>query len=185
MKKQFILFVIAVFLIFQSNAQTYYGFKAGVNIASFRVSGSGVGLTSDSRTALMAGFLLNTSIADDFRFQSELLYIGYGGKVVGVEVKTDYISIPLVLQYKPIEQFYLEAGLQPGFLVSAKSGGENVKSSYKTFDLPGVVGVGFDFTENIGVGVRYAFGLVNVADDSDGATSKNRGVQIGVHVKLK
>lgn len=185
MKKYLIILLIPFSIAFQSKAQTYYGIKAGANIASFRVTGSGVGLTSDSRTAVLAGFLLNTSLTDNLLFQPELIYIGYGGKVLGVELKTDYISLPLVLQYKAVNRFYLEAGLQPGLLATAKSEGEDVKSSFKNFDLPGLVGASFDFTENIGLGIRYAFGLVNVADDSDGSTSKNRGLQIALHVKFK
>lgn len=77
------------------------------------------------------------------------------------KIKTNYITLPVMLQYKIIANFYVEAGPQYNFLLSIKEsvdGGsdEDIKEYYKTGTFGFGVGVGYDlsaFVPGLKVGV--------------------------------
>ncbi len=77
-----------------------------------------------------------------------------------------YLNFPLTTRYMFGNSFYGEIGLQPGFLLSAKDNysGESVdwKEYVKTFDLGIPLGVGYDFPNNFGVGLRVTPGVINI-----------------------
>jgi len=78
-----------------------------------------------------------------------------------------YLNFPLLARYPFGSGFYGEAGLQPGILLSAKDkfDGEsvNVRDNIKTFDLGIPLGVGYDFPNNFGVGLRVTPGVMNIS----------------------
>ena len=86
-----------------------------------------------------------------------------------------YLNLPLTARYPFGNGFYGEAGLQPGILLSAKDklGGESTvyRDSVKTFDLGIPLGVGYDFPNNFGVGLRVTPGLLNI---NKGEMTENR-----------
>lgn len=88
-----------------------------------------------------------------------------------------YLNIPLMTRYQFDNGFYAEAGLQPGFLLSAKDNyndfSYNYKEYVKTFDLGLPLGVGFEFPNNFGVGLRVIPGLTNI-NTVDPQDYKNR-----------
>jgi len=95
-----------------------------------------------------------------------------------------YISLPLMMKYKIVEKFNVEAGLEPSILLNKNTGYE------KTFDLGVGLGAGYQINEKLGVGVRYTLGLTNTVDYKDmpwmnEESHKNRNFQIGVTYKLK
>jgi hypothetical protein len=77
-----------------------------------------------------------------------------------------YLNLPLVTRYDFGSGFYGEAGIQPGFLLSAKDKYEDVSYNYrdyiKTFDLGIPLGVGYEINDNFGVGFRVTPGLLNI-----------------------
>jgi outer membrane immunogenic protein len=93
---------------------------------------------------------------------------GGGGGSYNYEgkVKLSYINFPITARYQSPGGFFGEAGIQPGILVGAKDkvGGNsnNYKDHLNTFDLGVVVGAGFQFNDNIGVGVRATPGITNI-----------------------
>jgi len=87
------------------------------------------------------------------------------GPVKGV-TRLWYLNVPLVTRYQFDNGFYGEAGLQPGFLLSAKDNYEGTSYDYKdyikTFDLGIPLGVGYEFPNNFGVGFRVTPGVTNI-----------------------
>jgi hypothetical protein len=83
----------------------------------------------------------------------------------------------VVTRYDFGNGFFAEAGLQPGFLLSAKDKFENVSYDYKdyvkTFDLGIPLGVGYEFPNNFGVGFRVTPGLTSI-NKGDYASYKDR-----------
>ena len=77
-----------------------------------------------------------------------------------------YANIPLMTRYQFPNGFYGEAGIQPGFLLSAKDKYDGNAYDYrewiKTFDLSIPFGVGYEFPNNFGVGLRVIPGVTNV-----------------------
>jgi len=77
-----------------------------------------------------------------------------------------YLNVPLVTRYDFGSGFYGEAGLQPGFLLSAKDNYSGSSYDYrdyiKTFDLGIPLGIGYEFPNNFGVGFRVTPGITNI-----------------------
>ena len=77
-----------------------------------------------------------------------------------------YLNFPLTARYPFGNGFYGEAGLQPGILLSAKDKwdgeSEDWSEYFKTFELGLPLGVGYNFPNNFGVGLRVTPGLLNI-----------------------
>jgi hypothetical protein len=97
-----------------------------------------------------------------------------------------YVNLPLVFRFQTKFGFFGEAGFQPGLLLLAKEKGsyynqaypsENVMEYYKKLDLGMPIGVGYQFKNNFGVGLRFTPGLLNIYKESD---SKARNLVIAL-----
>jgi hypothetical protein len=77
-----------------------------------------------------------------------------------------YLNVPLSTRYYLTDFVYAEAGLQPGFLLSARDKYEGISENWrdyiKTFDLGLLLGVGYDFPNNFGLRFRVTPGLINI-----------------------
>lgn len=180
-------------------AQVSGGIKLGANFANQKVSAEGLDFSPDSRTSLHGGVYLTLQLSDNFGIQPELLYNSVGHKMsmefMGQSfesvMKANYLSLPILVRYNPVDIFNIHAGPQLGFLMSAKyeSDGESedAKESYKGLDLGLGIGAGVDLPMGIGLTARYVLGLANVAEaQEEGAdgTMKNNTFQIAVSYKL-
>jgi len=101
----------------------------------------------------------------------------------------DYISVPVMFQYHATPQFYLEAGPEFSFLVSAQlkidgiSG--DVKDFVKGFDAGIGLGAGYYFTPNIGLSARYVAGVTEILDaDAGPDKSTNNVFSVGLTYKF-
>jgi hypothetical protein len=107
-------------------------------------------------------------------------YEGYSGKG---NVNLSYIFIPLLYHYVFGSGLYAEAGLQPGFLLSAKDkydgGSYDYKDSMKKFDLGLPVGAGYQLSKKLSIGARATFGLTNL-DDTGSDTSDHNFMLVAV-----
>src|SRR5207244_2357162 len=102
-----------------------FGAKAGLNLAT--VTGNAVENTS-MLPSFHVGGTANFLINDNFMIQPEVLYSGKGVKSSNQGTfKFSYVEVPVLVQYKTSSGFFVEAGPQIGFLVSAKVGGGNIK----------------------------------------------------------
>ncbi|SMO44927.1 Opacity protein [Chryseobacterium rhizoplanae] len=168
-----------------SSSPVRFGVKAGLNIST--ISNSDL----NSKAGFYGGVFANIPVAQDFSVQPEVLYSGMGGKAKSnsnVKLNTDYIAVPVMLQYNLIPNLYVEAGPQFGFLISAKGKANgssvDVKDNLKTFDFGIGLGAGYYFTQNIGVNLRYTAGLSDVPKNNPGDASRNGVFQIGLAYKF-
>lgn len=197
--KKIILTAMAVFAFGFANAQeTKFGAKVGLNIASLTGDVENV----SSLVGFQLGGFVEFKISDKFAIQPELLYSAQGGKESfteeGVKVegisKLGYIIIPIMAKYYVAKSFSLEAGPQIGFLTSAKgelkAEGESfevdIKDGLESVDFGLNLGAGYDFTEKFSAGLRYNFGLSNIAntDAGDDTDVKNSVLSISVGYKF-
>ncbi len=191
-----------------------FGAKAGLNVSS---TSKDANLEDQkAKVGFHAGVFANIPLAASFSVQPEVLYSQYGNKTVDQYSTTiagvttgykdtyttslDYVTVPVMFQYKPIPALYLEAGPEFGFLVSAKNKGEEVKTlnnastttsfnndikkNLNTFNAGLGIGAGYYFTENIGVSARYVAGLTDVVKDNNGDAIKNNVFQAGINFKF-
>lgn len=184
-----------------------FGFRAGLN-ASTTTNGFGSGTSfkdPNYRLGSAFGVLVNIPLAAKLSLQPELNYSSEGsvqdGQSIGAasgsytqifELKTSYLNIPLMVQYKGNDKgLYLEAGPQLGSLLKSKlltkiaiSGfppETDVKSIFNSSVISAAVGAGLNITKGFGFGVRYTFGLSNASDDQE---IKNSSIFVGLHLKL-
>lgn len=91
--------------------------------------------------------------------------------------RLNYINFPVMVRYqKQSTGFFAEAGVQPGFLLSAKDKSNttsDIKGDINKFDVGIPVGAGYKFKNKFGVGLRITPGLINVNKDKQ---YKNRNM---------
>ena len=97
-------------------------------------------------------------------------------------VNTQVLNIPLLLHVFVAPGLSFEAGVQPGFLLSAKSkeNGEknDVKSLMKTFDLSIPIGISYEYM-NIQLDLRYNHGLTSLGDFFDKGHNRSIVLTLG------
>ena len=150
-----------------TKAQTV-GLKGGFSVAD--VSGMG----GNSRVSGHAGLYFNSPLSKGWYVQPEIMYSGEGERyqtALGDRVLAlSYINVPVMFQYYPASQVYLELGPQLGMLVGAgvkntSGGGKvDVMSDYNRLALSAGVGVGLQATNQLGFNARYNFGLTNIVE---------------------
>jgi len=175
MKKIISSIVLIVFIIISTNAQSF-GVKAGVNFANLDTNED---ISWDSKTGFNLGIFAELELSEKFIFQPELLFSTQGAKFeeFGAEVKAmaNYINIPLMLKFKAVDKFFIEAGPQIGFLTTAKTeitfDGEteedDFKDESKSTDFSLNMGLSFDVMDKLSLGARYSLGLTNIIDDQE------------------
>jgi len=205
--KKIILTAVAIFAFGFTNAQkAQFGIKGGMNVANQSFSGDGAPSPSSLIGFHIGGFV-DIKISDKFSIQPELLYSTQGSKFNMVvsdgnteyntenTVKLAYINIPVMFKYYATEKFSLEAGPQIGFLTNSEievnvlgqSVTQDAKELFESIDFGLNLGAGYDITKNISAGIRYNFGLVNVAKTEAGSNDsiKNSVFSISVGYKFK
>ena len=185
-----------------------FGVKGGMNVSS--LSDDATLSDQESKIGFNAGVFMNAPLAENVSIQPEVLYNDLGSKVtrsteiLGNTYSADYsrnlgyISVPVMFQYNATPAFYLEAGPQFGFLVSAKDKFKNStngstdnativaldKDNFNTFDFGIGLGAGYYFTPNLGLTARYTAGLSDIIKDNPGDSVKNNVFQVGLAYKF-
>jgi len=169
------------------------GLRAGLNLANQSISASGVSVSPDMRVSFLAGAYAKIMFTGKIGIQPELFYSSTGSKwpdqgFGASTIKTDYLTVPVFFRYGITDNFHLLAGPQFGILMSAQgtnnSGTQDIKDSFNSSDISGVVGMGLDFGP-LNAGLRYNFGLSNISKDTSGGQSiKNNVFQIVAGFKL-
>ena len=193
MKKVLFVLVLMLSAGIIANAQFKFGVKAGMNASGVNIEN----LDTKTRVGLSAGILGQFKINERWAIQPEALYNmqGYKAKISGVDCtfKTDYVSIPVMVQFYAVEGFSIEVGPQFGILVSAKIKGESdgqsasvdFKDQMKSFEAAVVVGAAYELSAiPVGFFARCSLGLTETTEASFGTDIKNHGFQLGAFVKF-
>ncbi|NVO20954.1 MAG: outer membrane beta-barrel protein [Bacteroidetes bacterium] len=74
--------------------------------------------------------------------------------------------MPLTIRYLAKNGIYAEAGIQPGFLLSARDkyngNNDNYRSQVNSFDFGIPIGLGYQFNNRFELGIRMIEGLSNI-----------------------
>ena len=93
-----------------------------------------------------------------------------------------YLNIPLTGRYQFENGIYAEAGIQPGFLLSAKDNYDGESADWKeyvnTFDLGIPLGIGYDFENNFGLNLRVVPGILNINEGDYDVKDRNLVVSL-------
>ena len=185
-----ILFLGFLAMAMPANAQFSAGARAGISF------------TTDSYTGFQHEFLAlpyggifgQYTLPIPLDLQLGINYAAEGSnlKDLGTGSTTDlrhnYLTIPLMVQYRFAFGGYVEAGPEVGFLLNANAktdGGPSVdeKPYLKSTDFELGLGFGYEFNHKaangLGISVRYLRGLSNIdqsGDESTNATTRNLNV---------
>lgn len=177
MRKNYPFFLTALFLfstfLSSLNAQVAVkpGIKAGANFGSLMgEETSSAGFRIAPQFGVFAKFDFNEEGNISFILQPELQYTGRGAKQDNVTTKLNYLELPIMSSVH-FGAFYLEAGPQLGYLMSARQsfpeGKVDVKDGYRKFDLSLSAGLGLRFENGIGFGLRCTSGVLAVNKEED------------------
>jgi hypothetical protein len=103
----------------------------------------------------------------------------------GYSGRTDlwYVNVPLTLRYRFKMGLFAEAGVQPGYLLTAKDKYEGETEDYteflNRFDIGIPLGIGYELSKNLAVGIRAVPGITTL--DKDGG-EKDHNLIIGLRV---
>ena len=190
------LLILAIFCITAGTVtaqKLHISFKGGANINKL----TGKSFDDQFSFGYHVGGFVSVGLGKKFAIQPEILFNQinvdtssnysaiYQFKIVN-KVQLKYLSIPIMLNYKPIKFITLQAGPQFGILTNkSKTLFQNGKEAFKSGDFSMLGGVQVNIS-HLNIYARYAVGLSNLkANDIDNKEKwKSQSIQIGVGLTL-
>ena len=192
MKTKLICSVAVLLISHTMMAQFHIGIKAGANIT--RIDGKS--FKDEFKYGYHLGGFAEIGLGRSFSLQPEVLYNQYSTTIdssfshvyQGVinspqrSVKLNYLSLPVLLNYKVVGPLSLQAGPQFGVLIDqSKTVLENGGEAFKNGDFSLLAGAVVKLN-NLRVTGRYAVGLNNINDIDDQNKWKNQTIQLSLGV---
>lgn len=152
------------------------------------LSGDGVSHTK-MKFGLVAGGEFGYMLTEKLGATAGLLYSmqGSGVKDSDDKWKTEYLNIPILLNYYVAPGFAVKAGVQPGFLTKAKAGDVDMKDYMNKFDFSIPMGLSYEFNDFV-IDARYNLGLSNILKDKNGthwdAKARNSVIMLTLGYKI-
>ncbi len=168
-----------------------FGVKGGANITKI----DGVPFSAEFKYGYHLGGYMEIKLSDKLSLQPELLwnqtqtqrssnlndiYKNLLNLNASSNITLNYLSVPILLNYKVANILSLQAGPQFGILIDqSKTVLANGQSAFKQGDFSMLAGAQLNL---LGVNVygRYAIGLNNVSDVAQPDNWKSQGFQVGL-----
>jgi hypothetical protein len=195
MKTRFSVLIAFVLVAQAAMAQLNFGLKAGTNISKIE----GKSFKDEFSYGYLLGGFAEIGLGGKLSIQPEVLFNQYQTKVdtafsaiyenalqdaTSGDVKLNYLSIPLVLNYKLGNILSLQAGPQFGILMSQdKTLLENGKDAFQNGDFSILGGAQLNISKLRLTG-RYAVGLNNINDIDNQDKWKSKAFQLSVGFAL-
>ena len=184
------IFILAIFTIVGSAAMAqkiHVGFKGGANINKL----TGKSFSDQFSFGYHAGGFFSVGLGKKFAVQPGILFnqinvdtssafstVYQFNKVDKVQLR--YLSVPILLNYKPFKYLTLQAGPQFGILTNkSKTLMDNGRDAFKSGDFSMLGGVQVNIS-HLNIYGRYAVGLSNLNDIDSQEKWKSQSVQIGI-----
>lgn len=172
--KKFIMVAVMAIATLAANAQKEVGTltfapKAGITVNQLNGDGDKFAI------GFVAGIEAQKQMTEKFALSAGVFYANKGFKAEGADKKMnmDYINIPVLANYYVAPGLAVKAGVQPGFLVSAKYDGNDAKDAFEKFDFCIPVGLSYEISDFV-IDARYDFGLTKTVKGAPEST-QNRG----------
>ena len=195
MKTKFLsLAAAALFISKLMMAQFHLGIKAGANITKV----DGKSFKQEFKYGYNLGGFAEIGLSDKFSLEPEVLFNQYSSTLDSSyksiyenviasnqsKVKLNYLTIPLLLDYKFIGPIHLQAGPQFGILMNQdKSFLQNGANAFKNGDFSMVAGAQIKLAQ-LRITGRYIIGLSNINDIDNQDKWKNQVIQLSVGIAL-
>ena len=194
MKTKLVNLSVALLISQLMMAQFHIGVKAGANITKV----DGQSFKKEFEYGYNLGGFAEIKLSDKFSFNPEVLfsqnsstldsnYKSIYENVIASDqskVKLNYLTIPLLLDYKFLGPVHLQAGPQFGILMNKdKNFLQNGEEAFKTGDFSMALGAQVKIAQFRFTG-RYLIGLNNINDIDNQDKWKNQVIQLSVGVAL-
>ena len=155
----------------KSTQKIQFGVKAGGNISN--INGKEENFVYSSKFGYYGGLIAKYPLLKKMHLQGEVYYNRIGAKAKNHEGENafsynnniDYVSIPVVLQYKLSQKFYIESGPEFGVLISDKLKNKEKVIDMKDFNKKTIlfwgIGTGYYFNEKVAANFRANIGIDN------------------------
>lgn len=190
MKMVFICLLFALTFYAQSDVTATpgrfsFGVSGGVNFSNLLQANGG---TQNPITGFHFMGFGEYRFTDKFSIQPGVAYSRQGAETdeiydpefdttIKFKMTLDYVNVPILVKYKIVKGFGVEAGPQVGFLTTAKAkdivvDGEksdidvDIKDMFKSMDFAINAGVFYEFELGFLVGGRYNLGLSDIAENN-------------------
>jgi hypothetical protein len=196
-KARFLVLALFIFSVSHIQAQGFHlGVKAGANLASL----NGRSFDNGFNWGFMAGGFAELNVSPQWGVQPEVLFsssktqtasdfstiVNEAGNV-GINnqsVTLNYLSIPILLSFKPVPILSIQVGPQFGILMNTSQNiTSNGKNAFKSGDFSIVGGAQLNLGGFKG-GARYIFGLSNLDDVTNVDTWNNRTIQFYIGFRI-
>jgi hypothetical protein len=186
-RNAFVLSLSLVFAVLQSQAQGFHlGIKAGANL--FKIDGES--FSQEFNFGYCVGAYSQLNFTPNWGVQPELMFNQtnyktgtqfsdiYPDGVNSVKGKLNYLSIPVLLNFRPIPFLSLLAGPQFGIMLNQDEHlVDNAQQAFKKGDVSFVGGAQLNLAA-VMIGARYVIGLNNINDLPNSETWRNEGWQV-------
>ncbi|MEO6720535.1 MAG: porin family protein [Ferruginibacter sp.] len=193
MKTKLLTLAISLFLFSAANAQSLHlGIKGGTNITKI----TGKSFSDEFTFGYHLGGFAEIGLGKKFSINPEVLFNQFtqdtASKFNAVydlksnlkNIKLNYLTIPILLNYKASNILSLQAGPQFGILMDQNvTVVQNGKEAFKKGDFSMLAGVQLKFS-SFRVYGRYAIGLTNLNDIDNNDKWKSQGFQLGVGLAI-
>jgi hypothetical protein len=194
MKTKLLSLALALLISQLMMAQFHVGFKAGANI----VKVDGKSFKEEFRYGYNLGGFAEIGLTPKLSFQPEVMFNQYSTTLDSnyksiyehvissnqSKVKLNYLSIPLLLDYKLLGPIHLQAGPQFSVLMSQdKSFLQNGAEAFKHGDFSMVAGAQVKLAQ-LRVTGRYIIGLSNINDIDNQDKWKSQVIQLSLGIAL-
>ena len=185
--------ILLFFGLMNANAQGFHiGAKLGTNINKI----DGRSFNDQAEYGLSAGGFVEIDFAKKWGIQPELLWNQsktttasdissvYPEGLINQDITLNYLSIPILITYRPVPVLSLQVGPQFGILLNQTQNFiYNVQDAFKKGDFSMVGGAQVNLGAFL-VGARYYIGLTNINDISDADKWTNQGIQAYIGFRI-
>jgi len=194
MKTKFLSLIGALLVSQLMMAQFHLGVKAGANITKVE----GTSFKQEFRYGYNLGGFAEIGLGSKFSFEPEVLFNQYSSTLDSnyrsiyenviasnqSKVKLNYLTIPLLLDYKLLGPIHIQAGPQFGVLMNQdKSFLVNGRNAFRNGDFSMVAGAQIKLAQ-LRITGRYLIGLSNINDIDNQDKWKNQVIQLSVGIAL-
>jgi len=194
MKTKLLSLALALLISQLMMAQFHLGVKAGANI----VKVDGKSFKEEFRYGYNLGGFAEIGLSPKFSFQPEVMFNQYSTTLDSnyksiyenviasnqSKIKLNYLSIPLLLDYKFLGPIHLQAGPQFSVLMSQdKNFLQNGREAFKNGDFSLVAGAQVKLAQ-LRVTGRYIIGLSNINDIDNQDKWKSQVIQLSLGIAL-
>ncbi len=193
--KKSIIFSLALVIISVASANAQ-GFQLGVKGGANFYQMQGRSFDQEFKFGYSLGGFAELNFTKHFGIQPEIMWNEYQARTAtnanevyedlsnGTNISLNYLTIPVLLAFKPAKILTIHLGPQFGYLINeSQTLVDNSKDAFKKGDISLVAGAQLNLAW-FKLGARYIVGLNNLDDVGNVDTWKNQGFQVYVGIRL-